>query len=299
MGAAGSDQFEALSRPRSGHSRRIWHHCARSAASDSMNLHRLDYYGHDNIGTGARIGRALARLALLATLGAALVALAAGPAYRHELAGLGLAIGALRGAVWVALGGAAAALLALLFMLPSRRRHGGAASAICALLIGTAVAAPPLLLYRQARELPPIHDISTDLRNPPRFVTLEPARRMAPNGVDYPAESQRLQGDAYPDIQTFEIATPLTPTFQRALRAAEAMDWQIVSVAPADGRIEATAHTLMFGFKDDVVIRVSAAPQGSKVDVRSASRVGRSDLGANAKRIRAYLREFASAEASD
>ena len=163
------------------------------------------------------------------------------------------------------------------------------------MLVGTFVATPPLLLYWQSRGLPPIHDISTDSREPPPFVALEPMRRMAPNGLDYPADSARLQGSAYPDIRSFEIATPPTLTFERALRAAKAMHWQIVSVAPADGRIEATTRTAMFGFTDDIVIRVRATSTGSKVDVRSASRLGRSDLGANAKRIRAFLREFASA----
>jgi uncharacterized protein (DUF1499 family) len=67
------------------------------------------------------------------------------------------------------------------------------------------------------------------------------------------------------------------------------MGWEIVAADPAAGRIEATATTLWFGFKDDIVVRVSAAEQGSRIDVRSVSRVGRSDVGTNAKRIREYL----------
>ncbi len=246
----------------------------------------------------ARIGRAIARTALPGALICGLLALLIGPAYRHQLLTLGTAMTALRWTVVTASAVTALALLALLLLLAARRRGTGTAAAVGALVIGTAVALPPWMLYRQARELPPIHDISTDRGNPPAFVVIEPLRRLAPNGSDFPADSARLQAAAYPDIETFEIATASTPTFERALRAAQAMDWELVSVAPRDGRIEATAHSLMFGFKDDIVIRVTATSQGSRLDVRSASRVGRSDLGANARRIRAYLREFATAEAS-
>ena len=72
------------------------------------------------------------------------------------------------------------------------------------------------------------------------------------------------------------------------------MGWDIVAVAPQDFRIEATDTTLLFGFKDDVVIRVSAASGGSRVDVRSLSRVGRSDFGVNANRIRKYFKQLAA-----
>jgi len=66
------------------------------------------------------------------------------------------------------------------------------------------------------------------------------------------------------------------------------MGWRVVSSAPAEGRLEASDTTRWFGFTDDIVVRVTAAPNGSRIDVRSASRVGRSDLGVNARRIRAF-----------
>jgi uncharacterized protein (DUF1499 family) len=70
------------------------------------------------------------------------------------------------------------------------------------------------------------------------------------------------------------------------------MGWQIVDANASEGRIEATDTTFWFGFKDDIVIRVAATSGGSRIDVRSVSRVGRSDVGTNAKRIRCYLKRL-------
>lgn len=253
---------------------------------------------NSDVSRAGRAGRVLALVSFAAALICALAALLVGPAYRYELLALGTAFMALRLSVLASVGVAACGLLAVVLLMYARRRGGGMAAAVIAVVAGAGTATPPLLLYMQSRELPAIHDISTDTSNPPAFVALEPLRRMAPNGNGYPADSARLQGSAYSDIRSFEIATPPTQTFERALRAAKAMRWQIVSVAPADGRIEATTRTTMFGFADDVVIRVAPTPKGSRVDVRSASRLGRGDLGANAKRVRSFLREFASAGSS-
>jgi uncharacterized protein (DUF1499 family) len=98
-----------------------------------------------------------------------------------------------------------------------------------------------------------------------------------------------LQRKAYPDIRPLELPVPPQQAFSKALAAAEAMGWEIVAQDPAAGRIEAVATTLWFDFKDDVVIRVAEAGRGSRIDIRSKSRVGRSDIGTNARRIRAYL----------
>jgi uncharacterized protein (DUF1499 family) len=73
------------------------------------------------------------------------------------------------------------------------------------------------------------------------------------------------------------------------------MDWQIVSADTAAGRLEATATTRWFGFKDDVVVRIRPDATGSRVDVRSVSRVGKSDVGTNAARVRTFLARLASA----
>jgi uncharacterized protein (DUF1499 family) len=147
----------------------------------------------------------------------------------------------------------------------------------------------------KARSVPAIHDITTDWENPPAFSAVAPLRRGAPNPVEYGgAAVADQQRKAYPDIQPMLVDASPARTFERALEAAREMGWEIVDANPAQGRIEATATTLWFGFKDDVVIRVSATDSGSRIDLRSLSRVGRSDVGANAARIRAYLAKFAA-----
>ena len=138
--------------------------------------------------------------------------------------------------------------------------------------------------------MPRIHDITTDTENPPRFVALLATRQKAPNGADYAgAKLAQAQKAAYPDIKPELLNMPPALAFERALAAARNMGWDIVAAEPAQGRIEATATTFWFRFKDDVVIRIVAEGNGSRLDMRSMSRIGRSDLGANAKRIRAFL----------
>ncbi len=138
--------------------------------------------------------------------------------------------------------------------------------------------------------MPRIHDITTDTAHPPEFVATLPLRAGAPNPPGYDGkEVAELQRKAYPDIRPLELPVPPQQAFSKALAAAEAMGWEIVAQDPAAGRIEAVATTLWFDFKDDVVIRVAEAGRGSRIDIRSKSRVGRSDIGTNARRIRAYL----------
>jgi uncharacterized protein (DUF1499 family) len=99
---------------------------------------------------------------------------------------------------------------------------------------------------------------------------------------------------AYPDIRPVTIAEPPDAAFKRALNVARDFGWQVVAAVPDEGRIEATDTTLWFGFKDDIVIRVTPSAGGSRIDVRSVSRLGEGDLGKNAARIRAYLRRLQS-----
>lgn len=162
-----------------------------------------------------------------------------------------------------------------------------------ALVLGLGVAFVPWNNLRQAKTVPPIHDISTDTTNPPAFVAILPLRAKAPNQAAYGGpEVARQQVQAYPDIRPYLTKEAPRQAFDRALRAARAMGWQIVASDPASGRIEATDTTVWFGFKDDVVIRVAPATHGSRIDVRSVSRVGKSDVGTNARRVRAYLQRL-------
>ena len=138
--------------------------------------------------------------------------------------------------------------------------------------------------------LPYIHDVTTDTERPPEFAALRAVRERSPNGAAYGGpEVAAQQKQGYPDIVPVLLPMPPDRALARAEAAARALGWEIVATAPAEGRIEATATTRWFGFKDDIVVRVTPAPGGSQVDIRSVSRVGRSDLGANARRIRAFL----------
>jgi hypothetical protein len=148
----------------------------------------------------------------------------------------------------------------------------------------------PWYWQRRAREVPPIHDISTDTADPPEFVAILPLRADAPNPAEYGGPAiAAAQQQAYPDLQPLALPRPPEAVFGRAVEAARRAGWEIVASDSAAGRIEATATTGWFGFKDDVVVRIRPANEGSRVDVRSVSRVGRSDVGTNARRIRAYL----------
>ncbi|MEX0723169.1 MAG: DUF1499 domain-containing protein [Gracilimonas sp.] len=140
---------------------------------------------------------------------------------------------------------------------------------------------------------PPIHDITTDLENPPSFDAIAPLRADAPNPVEYTGEeTAEAQADFYPDIESFYTSLEYDKAYDRALETAREMPWDMVGESREEGRIEAYHKLAWFGFIDDVVIRVDTADTGSKIDVRSKSRIGRGDLGVNAKRIRAYLETF-------
>lgn len=151
-------------------------------------------------------------------------------------------------------------------------------------------------MKRTAQRVPPIHDITTDTNDPPRFADILPLRKYAPNSADYGGPDLAMQQHAaYPDIQPVTLHLPTQQTFTQALNTAAAMGWDIVAANPAEGRIEATDTTRWFGFKDDIVIRIQAQGEDSQVDVRSVSRVGKSDVGTNAQRIRVYLRKLSRA----
>jgi len=192
--------------------------------------------------------------------------------------------------------GAAGALLSLVAMGWSWKLglRAAALAAAAGVVAGALAFGVPSMALQEARRVPPIHDISTDIANPPAFVALLAARLAAPNGADYAGEAlAEQQRKGYPDIAPLALAAPPAAAFERALAAARALGWTIVAAEPNALRIEATDMTPFFGFKDDVVIRITPSGEASRVDVRSMSRVGRSDLGANARRIRAFTREVA------
>jgi hypothetical protein len=158
-----------------------------------------------------------------------------------------------------------------------------------------------------AHAVPPIHDISTDTEHAPEFLTgggerdgespprYDGLRRVGFEGRNYAGEA--LQKLYYGDIKPFwQLGTTPDKLFHRALSAAGNMDWKIVAVAPdaQGGRIQASDTTLLFGLKDDIVIRVRPAGIGARLDIRSRSNDSTSDFGRNAARIRAYFKRLAS-----
>jgi uncharacterized protein (DUF1499 family) len=173
------------------------------------------------------------------------------------------------------------------------------------LLIALAVSVIPMIAILpsvlKGTSVPPIHDISTDTQSPPIFHAIVTERLVGAKdesivndlaygaGFDSPAVLAKLQQDAYPDIKTLELDTDVVSAVALTSKILENAGMAIVNIDPDLGIVEATATTFWFGFKDDVVVRIRPTRTGSKVDVRSVSRVGQSDLGANAARIKAIL----------
>lgn len=184
-----------------------------------------------------------------------------------------------------------AGLAALLFARSERGR--GRRLLLAAVPLAAALVLLALLAGRwdQARAAARIHDVTTDMENPPAFEALLAERKAtARNPAEYDPKAAPLQAAAYPDIKPVILDRPPAEAFDRALAAAQAMGWAVAAADKARGRIEATATTTWFRFKDDVVIRVAEAGSGkSRIDVRSVSRIGGGDLGQNAERVRAYV----------
>jgi uncharacterized protein (DUF1499 family) len=167
--------------------------------------------------------------------------------------------------------------------------RGGAWPARIALVLALVAVAYPLSEIQKGARLPRIHDITTDPVDPPNFVDIAPLRQDAPNGEVYGGEKvAQLQATAYPDIAP--IILPLAPeaAFEKARAAVAKLGWHIVAAVPDAGRLEATDTTIWFRFPLDIVIRIRPDGEGSRVDVRSVSRIGDADRGANAARIRAF-----------
>ena len=193
--------------------------------------------------------------------------------------------------------GIAAALLSLLGLFAGGL--GGGYRMLLKSVTGLGISLPviiiPMLWLNMAKSVPPIHDISTDLEHPPLFEAIVQLRANAPNSLEYGGESvANQQREAYPYIQPVLTNTPPEEVFKIALQTVRELGWDIVAQDPQLGRIEAVDTTFWFGFKDDVVIRIAArdGDSGSQVDIRSVSRVGRSDVGTNAKRIREFIQSL-------
>jgi len=238
-------------------------------------------------------GRPLALIALLLGIIAALMVVLAGPGTKMGWWDFRTGLGTLF--KYGAYLGIAAMVVAIVAMLLARRgRRGGTiGTAAAGLLLGLLAFGMPWGFRHKAQGVPPIHDITTDWVNPPQLVQSKALRDSADlhlNTAEYPGDSiAAQQRKAYPDIRPVMLAMRPEQAYAAVLRTARDMGWDEVDANRDRMAVEAVATTSWFGFKDDVVIRVTPASGISRVDMRSVSRVGRSDVGANAARIRDFV----------
>ena len=243
-----------------------------------------------------KLTNALAVLGLVVAVGCALAALGAGLGTRfgwwHYRAGLAT----LANVFWVAAGSAAACAVAVVLAAMRANARRALLIGLAGLVIGGITAWVPYDLRMTANALPPIHDITTDLVDPPKFVRVATLRKPDDNPVVY--DGPKVAGQqqkAYPDLAPLALKAPRDKVFAAAQAALASMGLELIEADAAQGRIEATATSLLFGFKDDVVVRIADDAGATKVDVRSKSRVGRNDFGMNAKRVRAFLANLKAA----
>lgn len=194
---------------------------------------------------------------------------------------------------WAVYGEVAIAVITLscLFLPVSRWSAKARGLLLAALVISLAAASVPVRMWMVFRSAPMIHDITTDTDNPPQFEAILKLRKNALNAVAYSGqEVANQQHKAYPDIVPLVLDLEPDQAFERSLKAAKDLGWTVISKNEEKGLIEATDTTFWFGFTDDIVIRISQQDKGSRIDLRSLSRVGKSDVGANAERIRKFLK---------
>ncbi|WP_350604149.1 DUF1499 domain-containing protein [Pseudoalteromonas sp. SMN1298-MNA-CIBAN-0114] len=230
-------------------------------------------------------------LVSLVSLISFLLVILPGPLYKFGIVELGVAFTGFKFGVYA--GGAALVLLIVqaLFM----RKTLTLSSGVIALVFSVVAIAMPLNMMNKAEGVPAIHDISTDLVNPPKFVAIAPLRANASNPVEYAGEETAVQQrKAYPELVTLSFAQSKADLMTASEQAVKNLGFAVVSANTATGIVEATDTTTWFGFKDDVVIRIKDEGSQRFVDIRSKSRVGRSDLGKNAERIHSIINELNS-----
>jgi uncharacterized protein DUF1499 len=232
------------------------------------------------------------RWSLKLALGAVLIAVLAVISYRFALvdfqpALLGLVAGAIIGLLAILMG-----LVGTIMAIKAKKPE--ITATLAGPTLGFLLVMPVLLAALAGASVPRIHDITTDLLNPPQFSVIEGLRTSVHNPLDrkVPEDLAALQKVGYPNLGPIRINRPVNQVFKEAVLLVEKRGWEVVSVAAEEGRIEATDTTRIMGFKDDVVIRLQAQAGQTQVDMRSVSRVGQSDLGVNAARIKRFLADL-------
>lgn len=230
-------------------------------------------------------------LVSLVSLSAFLLVALPGPLYKYGVVDLGTAFTGFKFGVSAGI----AALILLVLQIIFKRKTVTLGSTIMALLLSTIAIAIPLSMLNKGKSVPPIHDISTDLVNPPEFVAIAPLRADAPNPVEYAGvEVATQQRAAYPELQTLNYTQSKSELVEATKQVIDHLGWQLVNIDADQGIVEATDRTMWFGFKDDVIVRITDKGSERLVDIRSKSRVGGSDLGKNAERIHDFTEELDS-----
>lgn len=202
--------------------------------------------------------------------------------------------------VKTAFAGAAMALLMALVAAVQIWRSGGSGTArvVLGLMVSGAILAAIPAAILLAREHPPLNDVSTDVATPPVFATLAGERKADANPATYPADRfAALQARFYPDLQPMMVNRSSEEAFELSGEALRRLHMQIArEESPGEdggpGFIEAVDRTMIAGFYDDVIIRVTGDAKRARIDLRSASRYGEVDFGRNAERLRAIMREI-------
>ena len=228
-------------------------------------------------------------LVSLVSLIAFLLVALPGPLYKYGIVDLGTAFTGFKFGVFAGI----AALILLALQVIFKRKTVTLGSTVIALLLSAIAIAMPLSMMNKGKSVPPIHDISTDLINPPKFEAIAPLRADAPNPVEYAGEATaKQQRDAYPDLKTLSYAQSQSELVKATEQAVNNLGWDLVNSDVDKGIVEATDSTMWFGFKDDVVVRVTDNGNERLLDIRSKSRVGGSDLGKNSERIHNFINEL-------
>jgi len=226
----------------------------------------------------------LTTLALIAAAISFVMFIIGGPGHRFGLWDYEMGFTLLRYAAYVGIGAAILGLLPILGVIWREHKM----KSLVAVVIGTFVMMNLQGYINKARQLPAIHDISTDLDNPPQYQIID-ARDEAERGFT-DEQHRALQEVYYGDIQSLTAMKNVADTTKAMHEVLVEMEMDIVALDANAGHIEAVATTAWFGFKDDVVVRVLPQGSRSKIDIRSVSRVGRSDIGKNAERIREIVK---------
>jgi len=247
--------------------------------------------GDDPIEGGRGHGGRRARIALGVSAGALLLLGGSGPAHQLGLVTLDAAYVGVAVAIGVAIAGALLGAYAIRIASSEPLRSPFVVAGV-ALGLSCFAIIVPLREWRRVQAAAPLHDVSTDLMRPPTFRTLSDVQPVASRPVRRPARVDALQVTAYPDIKPIVLPVTSDMAFEEVLETLADLDWTVADGSEADGIIESTVRSGWFGFKDDLVIRLTPIDGQTRVDVRAVARDGSNDGGRNAEHVREFLSEL-------